>query len=98
MDRGTWRATKSQTESTCTNIYWLAVKLFSGVFKKNIYLLGCIGFICITWDLLLQYAGSVAVPHWFSCPAARGILVSQSGMEPTPHALQGGFLTTGPPR
>ena len=86
-------------ELTCTNIYWLAVQLFSGVFLKNIFIyLAALGLTCSTWDLLLQYAGSVVVPHWFSCPAACGILVCQSGMEPTPHALRGGFLTTGPPR
>ena len=28
---------------------------------------------------------------------ARGILVTQQGIEPVTPALQGGFLTTGPP-
>ena len=31
------------------------------------------------------------------CSAARGIFISQPGIEPTSPALQGGFLTTGPP-
>ena len=30
-------------------------------------------------------------------PVAYGILVSQPGIEPTSPALEGGFLTTGPP-
>ena len=42
--------------------------------------------------------------HWvfmaasrLSCPEACGILVPRPGMEPTSPALEGGFLTTGPP-
>ena len=62
MDRGTWRATKSQTESTCTNIYWLAVKLFSGVFKKNIYL-----FTWLYWVYLHHLGSFVAVCGLSSC-------------------------------
>ena len=33
-----------------------------------------------------------------SCPTACGILVSQPEIEPSSPALEGGFLTTGPPR
>ena len=32
-----------------------------------------------------------------SCPRACGVLVPQPGIEPTFPALEGGFLTTGPP-
>ena len=32
-----------------------------------------------------------------SCPAACGILVPRPGIEPVSPALEGGFLTTGPP-
>ena len=32
-----------------------------------------------------------------SCSEACGTLVPQAGIEPTSHALQGGFLATGPP-
>ena len=35
--------------------------------------------------------------HRFSCPVACGILVPQPGIEPVSPALEGGFLTTGPP-
>ena len=34
---------------------------------------------------------------WPSCSTACGILVPRAGIEPTSSALQGGFLTTGPP-
>ena len=33
-----------------------------------------------------------------SCPATCGILVPQPGIEPTAPAMQGRFLTTGPPK
>ena len=40
---------------------------------------------------------SVAVMRTLSCPAARGGLVPRPEMEPVSPALQGEFLTTGPP-
>ena len=40
---------------------------------------------------------SVVVAHGLSCPAARGILVPQPGIEQASPAWQDGFLTTGPP-
>ena len=52
---------------------------------------------CGMWDLSLWCAGSVVVAHGLSCPAARGILVPQPGIEPATPALEGGFLTIGPP-
>ena len=48
-------------------------------------------------SLVAAKAGSVVVVRRLSCSAARGILVHQSGVEPASLALQGGFLTTGPP-
>ena len=41
--------------------------------------------------------GSVVAVHGFSCSAACRILVSQPGIELEFPALQGRFLTTGPP-
>ena len=41
--------------------------------------------------------GSVVVALWLSCSSACGILVHLPGIEPWSPALQGGFLTTGPP-
>ena len=55
------------------------------------------GLSCITWDIFLQCADSLVVVHKFSCPKAHGILVPQFGIEPTPSALEGRFLTIGPP-
>ena len=40
---------------------------------------------------------SVVVMHGFSYPKAYGILVPGPGMKPASPALEGGFLTTGPP-
>ena len=40
---------------------------------------------------------SFAVPHGLSCSSACGILVPQPGIEFTCSALDGKFLTTGPP-
>ena len=44
-----------------------------------------------------EYAGSVVAAHRLSCPAACGILVPQPGIELASPALEGGFLSTGPP-
>ena len=43
------------------------------------------------------HVGAVVVARKLSCPAACGILIPQPEIEPAPTALQGGFLTTGPP-
>ena len=49
-------------------------------------------------DSLLWRAGvSLVVACGLSCPAARGILVPQPGIEPESPALEGRFFTTGPP-
>ena len=41
--------------------------------------------------------GSLVAAPGLSCPAACGILVPRPGIEPMFPALEGGFLTTGPP-
>ena len=48
-----------------------------------------------TWAL--ERTGSVVVACRLSCPVACGILVPLPGIEPMSPALQGRFLTTGPP-
>ena len=68
--------------------------LFS-LFKK-IYQFGYTVFSCVTQDLSLLWAGSLAVAWGLSCCAACGSLVSQPRIEPTSPALQAAFLTTGP--
>ena len=55
------------------------------------------GFCCIMRDLPLQQLNSLVAVCKLSCSTACGILVSQAGIEPISPALQGRFLTTGPP-
>ena len=52
---------------------------------------------CGMQDLSLWHTGSLVVAHGLSCPEACGILVPRPGIEPASPALEGGFLTTGPP-
>ena len=61
-------------------------------FFKKIY------FYVFDWvESQLQHTGSVVAELRISCPEAGGILVPQPGMEPAYPALEGEFLTTGPP-
>ena len=48
-------------------------------------------------DLLLRCTGSVVAVSGLNCFVACEILVPQPGVKPTYPALQGGFLTAGPP-
>ena len=50
-----------------------------------------------TWDLSLWHRGFSLVVRRFSCPRACGILGPWPGIKPTSPALEGIFLTTGPP-
>ena len=56
--------------------------MFNILFFLNIYL-------CVCQVLV--------VARGLSCPVACGILVPQPGIEPTSPAVEGRFLTTGPP-
>ena len=59
--------------------------------------LTALGVSCSTRDLSLRRTGfSLFVVRGLSCPMECGILVPQSGIEPTSLALEGRFLTTGP--
>ena len=53
--------------------------------------------VCDTCALQLWPPCSAVAVHGLSCPAACGILVPRPGIEPASPALEGGFLTTGPP-
>ena len=44
-----------------------------------------------------EHTGSAVVVCGLRCPMKHGILVPQPGIKPTSSALEGGFLTTGPP-
>ena len=50
---------------------------------------------CVPW--VPEHVASVVVAHVLSYSAACGVLVPQPGIEPTFPALQGGFVTPGPP-
>ena len=53
---------------------------------------------CSMQALQLWHVSSVVVAHrWLSCSVACGILVPRPGIEPMSPALEGGFLTIGPP-
>ena len=43
------------------------------------------------------HTGSVVMTPGLDCPMACGISVPHSGIKPTSPAMEGGFLTTGPP-
>ena len=48
--------------------------------------------------LPLRHVGfSLVAVQGLNCPVTCGILVAQPGIEPVAPALEGGFLTTGPP-
>ena len=53
--------------------------------------LQCVALHCST-------QASLVVAHKLSCPSACGILVPQPGVEPMIPAMEGGFLTTEPPK
>ena len=87
---------------------WLFVLVL--FLKKYLFVyLVASGLHCVVWVLSLrcmdslvvahvhQSWGSVVRAHGLSCSAACGILVPRPGIKPTSPALQGRFLTTGPP-
>ena len=63
----------------------------------GILVAACRIFRCSMWGLSLRHVGALVVAHGLSCPAACGILVPRPGIEPVSPALEGRFLTTGPP-
>ena len=60
------------------------------IWLHEVLVAACGIFCCGAWTLQLWHAG-------FSCSVACKILVLQLGIELVSPALQGGFLTTGPP-
>ena len=69
------------------------------LFLKKIFVyLAVSGLCCGTWDLSFHLEGfSLVMVRGLSCHKARGTLVPRSEIEPTSPAVEGGFLTTGPP-
>ena len=71
---------------------WLSARTL--LLKKKLFMyLSALGLSC-------SHPGSLVVAQGLSCPAACRILliVPEPGIEPEFPALEGGFLTTGPPR
>ena len=85
------------------NIQWLLLWLF----LKKIFFKVWLGPICFYLFLkfyfgcagsLLWHTGFASWVPGLSCPEVCGILVPWSGIEPMSPAMEGGFLTPGPPR
>ena len=91
---------------------WHTARPLSQHFLKIIIILAALGLRCWVWTLLcsvwslccstgflwLWCVGFLVVMCGLSCPAGCRILVPRPGAKPpTSPALQGGFLTTGPP-
>ena len=68
----------------------LVVLFGSGECEMGCFWGAVLGLHCGMWASVVAVCG-------LSCPTAHGILVPQPGIEPTSPALEGGFLTTGPP-
>ena len=101
---GSWRVGEGGLEAPTTE----APSLGSGLHRilgtsrlcspiwpfPSFFFVGCPGSLWLKGSLLWL---SVVMVCGFSCPAACGILVPWSEMEPGSPALQSGFLSTGPP-
>ena len=74
---------------------YLRIYVFS-FFIKSLYL-SALGLSCGMQDLWLWCADSLISAHRLRSSAACGIIVPQPWFEPLSPALQGRFLTTGPP-
>ena len=67
----------------------------SSILLWSMWVVSCLFFDCIgssLWHTSLEVAA-----HRLNCPVACGILVFPPGIEPASSALEGGFLTAGPP-
>ena len=97
-----------QSQLMCVSVFAACVCWGGGVhvtthriFFFNIYFFGSMG--SQHEESSLHHAGFFVAAHGFSmvcrlCRSrARGVLVLPPGIEPSSPALQGGFLTTGPP-
>ena len=58
----------------------------------------CYGARFSSWGMRAPgYAGQVVAAPGLSCPSAYGVLVPLPGIQPSPTALEGRFLTSGLP-
>ena len=71
---------------------------WSSFFKVFIDLFLAVSDLNRSSRVLLHHTGfSLVVTHGLSCPVVCGIFVPWPGIKPSSPALEGGFLTTGPP-
>ena len=92
--------TRMLTYLSCTSsVLWEDPEYLyiSKVLQMLFISLAASGLHCITWYLSLRGTDFLVVVHGLSCSAVGGILVPWSEIEPMSAALQGRFLTTGPP-
>ena len=78
----------------CVGSSWWHVGSFVAVHGLFVAACGLLS-SCGAWDP--ERVGSVVVACRLSCPAACGTLVPWPGIKPASPALEGGFLTIGPP-
>ena len=85
--------------NTCIFFFFFFLLSYHLSSLKIFFFLAALGLSCSTQDLLLQFMDFVTVVHGLSYAVACRILVqSQPGIKLAIPELQGGFLTTGPPR
>ena len=91
-------------EISSYNCGFVYLSCISSVFVLCFFLIFIYLFIWLCWDLrrstwdpLLWRLGFRVAAHGLTHPVACGILVLQPGIKPVSPALEGGFLTMGPP-
>ena len=79
----------------CSHLLW-AVNWWELKKKTTFIFLAEKGLSCVVWGLCCS-AWTLVWAHGLSCSVAHEVLVPRPGIEPPSPALQGRFLTTGPP-
>ena len=87
---------KMPVSSILSKIYDPCLKNLTGRFLFSFFFIKKNFFWC-TGSLLQHMGCSLFAVCWLSCPMACGVLVPWLGIEPSSPALEGRFLTTGPP-
>ena len=88
-----WRLLPTEASGDGPSRTWVAaICLCFGCADSSLW---CVCVSCGVWAL--DRVGSVVAIHWLSCPTARGILVPRPEVELASPALEGRFLTAGPP-
>ena len=90
---------------SASTLTWCLPSLWDGIQTPSCYFLKKFMYLLVLQHILvvargalfLWREGSLAVVCRLSCPLAHGLLVSQPWIKPASPALEGRFLTTGPP-